>query len=128
MTDTTNIPIEMHENREPPESYFLPATDIYETADELVLTVDLPAVRPEGLSVTVEDNVLFIRAQPAQAQAAPGEVLLQEFTTGEFYRAFQLPADYETGNVRATLKQGVLTLKLPKSERMKPRRIPVRAE
>jgi HSP20 family protein len=128
MTRSVNIPIETHEARKPPESYFLPATDIYETPQELVLVVDLPAVRPEGLAVTVEDNVLVIRGTPAEPPAEAGEVLLQEFATGPFYRAFQLPADFETANVQATLKQGVLTLRLPKSERMKPRRIEVKAE
>ena len=128
MTSSVNIPIEMHEARQPPESYFLPATDIYETPQELALVVDLPAVKPEGLSVTVEDNVLVIRGTPAEPPAEAGEVLLQEFAMGPFYRAFQLPADFDTANVQATLKQGVLMLRLPKSERMKPRRIEVKAE
>jgi HSP20 family protein len=128
MTSTVSIPIETHDTRQPPESYFVPATDIYETGEELVLVVDLPAVKPEGLSVTVEDNVLVIRGAPAAPEKAPGEVLLQEFTVGEFYRAFQLPADFDTARVQATLKQGVLTLRLPKSERSKPRRIEVKAE
>ena len=128
MTSTVNIPIEKSDTRELPESYFLPATDIYETPGELVLVVDLPGVKPEGLSVTVEDNVLVIRGVPPAAEPEPGEVLLQEFATGEFYRAFQLPADFDTANVQASLKQGVLTLRLPKSERMKPRRIEVKAE
>jgi HSP20 family protein len=128
MADTTNIPIETSEVREPPASYFLPATDIYETAGELVLTLDLPAVKPEGLTVTVEDNVLTVRAVPPVVGEAPGEMLLQEFTSGEFYRAFQLPADFDTAAIQARLKQGVLELRLPKSERMKPRRIQVKVE
>jgi HSP20 family protein len=128
MTGSVNIPIETQETRTPPESYFLPATDIYETPDELVMVVDLPAVKPEGLAVTVEDNVLVIRGTPSQPQVEPGEVLLQEFAVGAFYRAFQLPADFDTARIEAALKQGVLTLRLPKSERMKPRRIEVKAE
>jgi HSP20 family protein len=128
MTGSVNIPIETQGTRMPPESYFLPATDIYETPDELVLVVDLPGVKPEGLAVTVEDNVLVIRGTPVQPQAEPGEVLLQEFAVGPFYRAFQLPADFDTARVEAALKQGVLALRLPKLERMKPRRIEVKVE
>jgi HSP20 family protein len=129
MADTVNVPVqEQHSRAEPPESYFVPATDIFETGDELVLVADLPGVKAADLEVTLEDNVLVIRGAP-HAEAKPrGEVLLQEFAAGEFYRAFQLPADYDTARIQAALKQGVLTLRLPKSERLKPRRIEVKVE
>jgi HSP20 family protein len=129
MAKTSDIPVSAaRRTDEPPESYFVPATDIYETANELVITADLPGIRPEGLTLTVEENVLEIRGtQPPQGEA-PGEALLQEFATGEFYRAFQLPADFDTDKIAAALKQGVLTVRLPKSERLKPRRIEVKVE
>lgn len=113
---------------EPPESYFVPATDIYETPNELVLVADLPGIRQDGLDILIEDNVLVLRGKPPAEAAEGGDVLLQEFSAGEFYRAFQLPADYDTAAVKATLRQGVLTVTLPKSERMKPRRIEVKVE
>ena len=131
MTKTVDIPVaEQQHLREPPQSYFVPATDIYETANELVLVADLPGIKAEGLNVTVEDNVLVIRGSPASGGAAKeaGEVLLQEFASGEFYRAFQLPADFDTAHIQAALKQGVLKIRLPKSERLKPRRIQVKVE
>ncbi len=111
----------------PPESYFVPATDIYETPEELVLVADMPGVGPDRLDVTVEDNVLTLHGRPEGAEG-PGEVLLEEFQTGEYYRRFQLPADYDASKVDAALKQGVLTLRLPKSDRLKPRRIEVKAD
>ncbi len=117
-----------HDPLEPPESYFVPATDVYETADELTLVAEMPGIKPDGLAVTVEDNVLVIRGRPGAKSEAGGEVLLQEFTAGEFYRAFQLPADYDTEKIEAGLRQGVLTLRLPKSERLKPRRIEVKVD
>lgn len=126
MAKTIDVRVEQ-EPHGPPESYFIPATDIYQTEDELVLVADMPGVRPDGLDVTVQDSVLVIRGKPAAAEEA-GEALLAEFAAGEYYRSFQLPADYDTAKVRAVLKQGVLTLRLPKSERLKPRRIPVKAE
>ena len=129
MAETRNIEVsEMKQGTEPPESYFVPATDIYETPNELVLVADMPGVRPDGLTVTLEENVLVIRGQAHRQDGAPGEALLQEFATGEFYRAFQLPADFDTARVQATLKQGVLTVRLPRPERMKPRRIEVKVE
>jgi len=129
MAKTSEIPVgASRRNEEPPESYFVPATDIYETEGELVIVADLPGVKPDALTVTVQDNVLEIRGAHPAPQKAPGEALLQEFAAGEFYRAFQLPADYDTEKVQAGLKQGVLTIRLPKSERLKPRRIEVKAE
>ena len=115
-------------NSEPPESYFVPLTDVYETPDGLVLVADMPGVNPEGLDVTVEDSVLVIRGRPRQDEKPGGEVLLQEFAVGPYYRSFQLPVDFDTQKIKASIKQGVLTLSLPKSERLKPRRIEVKAE
>jgi len=128
MADPIDVPVETNHNPlQPPESYFVPATDVYETADGLTLVAEMPGIRPDGLAVTVEENVLVIRGAPGP-EASDGEVLLKEFTAGEFYRAFQLPADYDTERIEAGLRQGVLTLTLPKSERLKPRRIEVKVE
>ena len=128
MADPIDVPVETNHNPlQPPESYFVPATDVYETADGLTLVAEMPGIRPDGLAVTVEENILVIRGAPGP-EASDGEVLLTEFTAGEFYRAFQLPADYDTERIEAGLRQGVLTLRLPKSERLKPRRIEVKVE
>jgi len=128
MADPIDVPVETNHNPlQPPESYFVPATDVYETADGLTLVAEMPGIRPDGLAVTVEENVLVIRGAPGP-EVSDGEVLLKEFTAGEFYRAFQLPADYDTERIDAGLRQGVLTLRLPKSERLKPRRIEVKVE
>ena len=128
MADPIDVPVETNHNPlQPPESYFVPATDVYETADGLTLVAEMPGIRPDGLAVTVEENILVIRGAPGP-EVSDGEVLLKEFTAGEFYRAFQLPADYDTERIEAGLRQGVLTLTLPKSERLKPRRIEVKVE
>ena len=117
-----------HDPLEPPESYFVPATDVYETDEALTLVAEMPGVASAGLNVTVEENVLVIRGRPGTPETDAGEVLLKEFEVGPFYRAFQLPADYDTEKIEASVKQGVLTLRLPKSDRLKPRRIEVKAE
>ena len=128
MADPIDVPVETnHDPLQPPESYFVPATDVYETADGLTLVAEMPGINADGLAVTVEENVLVIRGTPGP-EAEGGEVLLKEFTAGEFYRAFQLPADYDTEKIEAGLRQGVLTLTLPKSEKLKPRRIEVKVE
>jgi len=128
MTKPTDVAVEKHDAAtEPPESYFVPATDVYETTDGLTLVAEMPGVTPDGLRVTVDENVLVLRADPAPADEA-GDVLLKEFEVGPFYRAFRLPADYDAQKINATLKQGLLSLRLPKSDRLKPRRIEVTVE
>ena len=117
-----------HDPLEPPASYFVPATDVYETDEALTLVAEMPGVKPAGMTVTVEENVLVIRGRPEAADPDAGEVLLEEFEVGPFYRTFQLPADYDTEKIEATVKQGLLTLRLPKSDRLKPRRIEVKVE
>jgi HSP20 family protein len=128
MAKTTDVPVERRDRGEPPPSYFVPPTDVYETADELVLVADLPGVKPDGLDVTIEEAVLTIHARAGERPQPAGQVLLQEFAGGEYFRSFQLPADFDTEKIKASLKQGVLALSLPKSERFKPRRIEVKAE
>jgi len=129
MTNAIDVDVERGpEPTAPPESYFVPATDVYETDEALVLLAEMPGVPPDGLDVTVEDTVLVLRGDPAAAAGEDGKVLLKEFEVGPFYRAFQLPADYDTEHIEAGLANGVLRLRLPKSERLKPRRIEVKAE
>jgi HSP20 family molecular chaperone IbpA len=129
MNEATDVPVARHPAAgEPPESYFVPPADVFETTDELVLVTDMPGVKPDGLDVTIEENVLAIRGRPKVKEDPAGQSLLQEFAVGEYYRAFQLPADFDSQKTRASLKQGVLTLRIPKSERLKPRRIEVKEE
>ncbi len=127
MAEPIDVEVEKQERTaQPPESYFVPATDVYETDEELTLLVEMPGVAPDGLDVTVEDNVLVIRGRPAAQGERNGTVLLKEFEVGPFYRAFQLPADYDADSIQASMRQGLLVLRLPKSDRLKPRRIEVK--
>ena len=94
-----------------------PAVDIYETTDELVLTADLPGVATQGLQLEVSRGVLTLEGE---IQAADNE------KQRSYYRQFRLSEriDAEAGD--AALKDGVLTLRLPKSEAAKPRKIAVK--
>jgi HSP20 family protein len=129
MNRAIDIRVERHPSPgEPPESYFVPPADVFETAEELVLVADMPGVKSVGLDVTIEENVLTIRGRPEAKPDPQGQALLEEFAVAEYYRAFQLPADFDSRETRASLKQGVLTLRIPKSGHLKPRRIEVKEE
>jgi HSP20 family molecular chaperone IbpA len=107
------------------EAFGAPPVDIFEDDDGLVVLADLPGVASEGLDVRVEQRILTItaRAQPAPS----GTALHREYELTNFFRQFQLPEEVDTARIQAELKQGVLTLRLPRAPKEQPRRVEVRA-
>ena len=107
------------------EVFVAPPADIYEDEDGLVVLADLPGIAPDGLDIQVEQRVLTITAHP---QTAPsGAPLQREYELTGFFRQFQLPEEVDTARIQAELKQGVLTLRLPRAPKEQPRRVEVRA-
>jgi HSP20 family protein len=107
------------------EVFGAPPVDIFEDEDGLVVLADLPGVAPEGLDVRVEQRVLTITAH---AEPPPsGTALHREYELTNFFRQFQLPEEVDTDRIQAELKQGVLTLRLPRAPKEQPRRVDVRA-
>jgi HSP20 family protein len=105
---------------------YTPRVDILETEDELVLYADMPGVKPEDVDMDFENGELSIfgRCAPRQEQA---NFLLQEYGVGDYYRAFTISEQIDSEKISAELKHGVLTVHLPKSEAVKPRRIAVKS-
>lgn len=100
-----------------------PRVNIIETKDSYVLEAEMPGVAKDGLEVHLEENVLAIvgHRQP-EPSAVP---VYRESQIADFYRTFELDPTIETGKIDARLEQGILTLTLPKAEKVKPRRITV---
>lgn len=94
-----------------------PAVDIYETLEELVLQADLPGVDEQGLQLEIARGVLTLEAEQATAEGA---------VRNSYYRQFKLPERLDTEAGEAALKDGVLTLRLPKTEAAKPQKIAVK--
>lgn len=105
------------------ERYITPPVDIFETGEGLTVVADLPGVEQKGLDVRVADGILTI--QGTTAHIAPGTPIEREFELLNFYRQFELPDEVDSDRISAELKIGVLTLRLPKKEKAKPRRIEV---
>lgn len=105
------------------QRYVTPPVDIYETSDGLIVLADLPGVAKAGLDVRVENNLLTIRGKAAHA--APGDLIYREYDLIHFFRQFELNDKVDQQQISAELKNGVLTLNLPKAEEAKPRRIDV---
>jgi HSP20 family protein len=102
-----------------------PPIDIYETETAFVLLADLPGVAPDGLELIVERNTLRIRGR---AENMTGEPEFQEFELGEYRGTFAITDDLDTDRISAVLRDGVLRVEIPKSERLRPKKIPVASE
>lgn len=107
------------------EQYITPPVDIYENGEGLVVKADLPGVAKDGLDVRVENNLLTIRGKASHV--APGEPVYREYGLVNFFRQFELSDRVDQSKISAELKNGVLTMHLPKAEESKPRKIEVSA-
>ena len=95
-------------------------------ADSFLLRLDLPGVKPESVELTVEDNVLTIKAErPAPPQAEGIESVIAERPYGSFSRQVVLGSNLDTEHIQADYEAGVLTVVIPVAEKAKPRRIEV---
>jgi HSP20 family molecular chaperone IbpA len=106
---------------------YLPRVDILETDEELFLYADMPGVKPADLDVRFENGelILYGRCPPRQDG---NSYLLCEYGVGDFHRTFSISEDIDADKISAELKNGVLTVRLPKTENVKPRRIQVKGE
>jgi HSP20 family protein len=103
-----------------------PAVDIDEHADKYVLHADVPGVDPNAIEITLEHNVLTLSGSREKAVEQKGiESRRIERTTGTFLRRFTLPESVDAEAVKATGKNGVLEIVIPKREAAKPRKINV---
>jgi HSP20 family protein len=98
--------------------------DVTRTADALVVEAALPGIRPDDVEITVEDGTLSIRGEFREEQRdRDGETLVSEIRRGTLARAVALPTGLEPDKATATFENGVLTLRIPKAESVKPRQI-----
>jgi HSP20 family molecular chaperone IbpA len=121
---TQNRPISNREETRSVERYVTPPVDIYESGDALIVTADLPGVAKENLDVRVENNLLTIRGKPSHLAA--GDPIYREYELASFFRQFELNEKVDQANISAELQHGVLTLRLPKAQETKPRKIEVK--
>ena len=126
MANDTNLakradhsPAPMQEQRES----VTPPVDVYENGDELLLVADVPGATPDGIDVHLDKGQLTIRAK--RSQDATGTPVATEYRPRDYYRVFSVPHGIEASKIDAQLSGGVLRLRLPKSESLKPRRIEV---
>jgi HSP20 family protein len=106
----------------------LPPVDIYEDSGGITLCADLPGVTREDLAIGVDGRNLTIEAPLKLGETNSLTPVYAEVRANHFRRSFELSGDLDTGKIDAGLRDGVLTLRIPKLEQAKPRRIDVRVE
>ena len=104
-----------------------PRVDIIETEQEIVLMADMPGVKPADVDVRFENGELTVHGRRTPSHAGKRRVVW-EYEPAHYHRAFRLAEDLAADRIQAEMKNGVLTVRLPKAEAARPRRIAVKGE
>jgi len=118
---------ELEREQTRPGIVFRPDVDIVERADEFLVTADLPGVDEQHVDVRLENGLLSIRGELGVEPEPEWQPLYGEYRLGSYYREFVLSDRIDVNGIKASMKDGVLELHLPKAERHRPRNIEVRA-
>lgn len=106
---------------------FIPRAEIYETHDALAIVTDMPGVDEDSVDITLEKNVLTLRGFVDMAAPDNYSLVYAEYEAGDYERSFTLSDEIDRDNIEASLKNGVLTVWLPKAGPAKTRKISVKA-
>jgi HSP20 family protein len=106
----------------------LPTSDVMETSKELIVRLDVPGFDEKQLSLEVADHTLAVRGERSEApEETDAHVYVRERLDARFERLFVLPAEVDTSKIEASLKKGVLEVRVPKIEQATPRKIKIAA-
>lgn len=106
----------------------MPSVNLYEREREVVIVADMPGVTEKDVDITVEKHVLTVTGKSQWKEPEGYELRYREFAPVEFRRVFSLTSDLDAENIKAVMKNGVLTVQIPKSEKARPRKIAVSSE
>lgn len=108
------------------EPWAAPLVDIYETADEYYLNANMPGVSKENVKIKLEEGFLVVMGRVNFDEAKNRKYVLNEIEEGNYYRRFKISDSIDEQKIDAKLENGVLTVKLPKHERVKPKSIEIK--
>jgi HSP20 family protein len=114
-----------HSGHQQCERQYRPNVDILEQAGEIVILVDLPGASPDSVELDYEDGELAIKACVEPRQAPDTQFLVREYGTGDYRRRFRVNEVVDAERINATYTDGVLTVRLPKEQAAKPRRVAI---
>mgnify|MGYP001385002627 CR=1 FL=1 len=105
---------------------YLPYCDILERENELLIHADLPGVRTEDIDINYERGLLTLQGR-VDPRREDRRFLMREYGVGDYHRSFEVGEGIDASRIEAEVKDGVLTLHLPKTESIRPRKIAVRS-
>lgn len=108
------------------EPWVAPLVDIYETVDDYYLTANMPGVSKENVKIKLEEGFLVIMGRVNVDEAKNRKYVLNEIEEGNYYRRFKISESIDEQKIDAKLENGVLNIKLPKHERVKPKSIEIK--
>lgn len=102
------------------------AVDIYQTENDLVILSAIAGVKPENLDITIEGDILTIRGEREKPEQEKGDYFVQECYWGPFSRQIILPTEIDSEKIEAKLRDGILTIRLPKLQKEKKKKIKIK--
>lgn len=105
-------------------NFVSPEVNIFENKDGYILEVEMPGVNKDGLEITLEGNEITLTGH-RQRETIKAEALYRESRLADYRRVFELDPAIDSSRISARMEQGVLTLHLPKTEKVKPRKISI---
>ena len=118
--------VEKKEETTIPARVFLPNADIYETPNELKVVLEMPGIEKNNVEINIEDDVLHVEGRLDLSKYSGLQPLYTEYNVGHYARSFQLSRKIDQSKIDAEMKDGILSLTLPKAEEAKPRTIQVK--
>lgn len=113
-------------NDETEMGVWLPAVDVFEKEDQLVIKAELPGMDKNDISLDFKDGVLTLSGvRKSENEVKEDNFYRREMSYGRFIRSFNLPADSDTEKIKAEFQNGLLTIEVPKPERHQPKQIKV---
>ena len=108
-----------------PTRAFMPSADIFETEDALTVVLEMPGVSKDNIDVSVENDILTVEGRIDFGKYEGLRPVYGEYNVGPFRRSFRLSSRVDQGKINAEMRDGVITLALPKAAEAKPRRITI---
>lgn len=108
-----------------PGRVFVPVTDIFETPEALTVVLEMPGVDRDGIEASVENDIVTIEGRIDFAKYEAMQPVYTEYNVGHYARSFEISNKIDQNKIGAQMKDGVVTIVLPKAEQAKPRRIQV---
>lgn len=107
---------------------FVPRADIYETENEIIVLTDVPGANENTVDITLEKNILSITAFVEPAIPSGFEIAYAEYEEGDYQRSFRISDEIDRDKIEAVVRDGVLRLRLPKSQEAKTKKITVKSK